>query len=107
MIFRSISKPYDPIDLQRIKDLEYKFSEVARVLAALDMAMDEFDGVKSYIDDLRDYMESGPWKADFEADERGEIPAGIERSVLSEDGLYDLLESVDKILGRARGITNS
>jgi len=89
-----------PIDLQRIKDLEYKFSEVSRVMTALDMAMDEFDGVKSYIDDLREYMESGQWKADFEADERGEIPADLERGVLSEDGLYDLLGEVDRILRR-------
>ena len=89
-----------PSDLQRIKDLEYKFSEVSRVMAALDMAMDEFDGVKSYIDDLREYMESGQWKADFEADERGEIPADLERGVLSEDGLYDLLGEVDRILRR-------
>ncbi len=89
-----------PTDLQRIKDLEYKFSEVSRVLAALDMALDEFDGVKSYIDDLRENMESGQWKADFEADERGEIPADLERGVLSEDGLYDLLGEVDRILRR-------
>ena len=89
-----------PTDLQRIKDLEYKFSEVSRVLAAPDMALDEFAGVKSYIDDLREYMESGQWKADFEADERGEIPADLERGVLSEDGLYDLLGEVDRILRR-------
>ena len=93
-----------PADIQRITDLEYKFSEVSRVMAALDMALDEYTDIKSYIGDLRDYMESGQWKADFEADERGEIPADLERGVLSEDGLYDLLESVDKILGRARGI---
>ena len=92
-----------PSDLQRIKDFEYKFNEVSRVMAALDMAQDEYADIKSYIEDLKEYMESGQWKADFEADERGEIPAGIERGVLSEDGLYDLLESVDKILGRARG----
>ena len=89
-----------PTDLQRIKDLEYKFSEVSRVLAALDMALDEFAGVKNYIDDLREYMESGQWKADFEADERGEIPSDLERGVLSEDGLYDLLGEVDRILRR-------
>jgi len=94
-----------PSDLQRIKDFEYKFNEVSRVMAALDMALDEYADIKSYIDDLREYMESGQWKADFEADERGEIPADLERGVLSEDGLYDLLCDVDKmILGRARGI---
>lgn len=93
-----------PIDIQRIKDFEYKFNEVSRVMAALDMALDEYIDIKSYIGDLKDYMESGRWKADFEADEKGEIPADIERGVLSEDGLYDLLEDVEKILERARGI---
>jgi hypothetical protein len=93
-----------PIDLQRIKDYEYKFSEVSGVMAALDMALDEYTDIKSYIGDLKDYMDSGQWLKDFEADERGEIPSDIERGVLSEDGLYDLLESVDKILKRARGI---
>ena len=93
-----------PIDLQRIKDYEYKFSKVSRVMAALDMALDEYADIKSYIGDLKEYLESGQWKADFEADERGEIPADIERGVLSEDGLYDLLESVDKIRERASGM---
>ena len=41
---------------------------------------------------LREYMDSGRWKADFGADERGEIPSGLKRGVLSEDGLYDLLQ---------------
>ena len=45
--------PKSPIDLQRIKDLEYKFSEVSRVLAASDMARDEYTDIKSYIEDNR------------------------------------------------------
>ena len=73
-------------------------------MAELDMAIDEYIDIKNCIGDLKDYMESGQWRKDFEADERGEIPAEIERGVLSEDGLYDLLGDVDKILGRARGI---
>ena len=83
-------------DIQRIKDFEYKFSEVSRVIAALNKALDDYFDIQS----LKDYMESGQWKADFEADERGEIPADIERGVLSEDGLYDLLGEVDRILRR-------
>ena len=72
------------------------------MLAALSIALDEYDGIKSYICDLKDYMESGQWKEDFEADERGEIPAHIERGVLSEDGLFNLLEEVDNILEKAK-----
>ena len=38
------------------------------------------------------YYESSLWKADFAADEEGKFPAGMKRGVLSEDGVYDLLE---------------
>ena len=87
-------------DLKRIEDLEHKFNEVSRVLAALDMAFDEYTDIKDWIGELKDYMESGQWKKDFEADERGEIPEEIKRGVLSEDGLYNLLNDVPKILNR-------
>ena len=40
---------------------------------------------------LRDYYENGVWLADYERDERGELPPGLKRGVLSQDGLYDLL----------------
>lgn len=46
---------------------------------------------------LREYMESGLWLSDFEADERGELPTGLKRGVLSEDGLYNLLSEADNI----------
>jgi hypothetical protein len=31
---------------------------------------------------------------DYEADEAGEIPSTVKRGVLSEDGLYNLLEDL-------------
>ena len=40
---------------------------------------------------LSSYYES-LWKEDFEADEQGLIPKDTKRGVLSEDGLYDLLQ---------------
>ena len=41
---------------------------------------------------LAAYMDSGDWRADYEADEQGRIPADMKRGVLSQDGLYDLLQ---------------
>ena len=38
------------------------------------------------------YYTSGLWLEDYEADERGELPPDLKRGVLSQDGLYDLLE---------------
>jgi len=52
--------------------------------------------METHYEILKEYMDSGQWKADFEADEAGEIPAGLKRGVLSEDGLYDLLQSVNQ-----------
>ena len=41
---------------------------------------------------LEEYYSSGEWQADYEADEAGLFPADLKRGVLSQDGLYDLLE---------------
>lgn len=42
---------------------------------------------------LTEYMESGQWLRDYEADERGELPAGLKRGVLAQDTLYELLSA--------------
>ncbi len=41
------------------------------------------------------YYASGQWREDYEADERGELPPELKRSVLSQDTLYDLLEGTE------------
>ena len=41
---------------------------------------------------LEEYYTSGQWREDYEADENGELPPDLKRGVLSQDGLYDLLE---------------
>ena len=44
---------------------------------------------------LTEYMDGGQWMKDYEADERGELPADLKRGVLSEDLLYDLLTTLE------------
>ena len=41
--------------------------------------------------ELREYYENDQWLRDYEADERGELPGDLKRGVLSQDGLWDLL----------------
>ncbi|MDT3357162.1 MAG: DUF4298 domain-containing protein [Bacteroidota bacterium] len=61
-----------------------------------------FDRVSAHADHggeievLREYYESGLWREDFEADEQGKLPRLMKRGVLSEDGLWNLLESDSK-----------
>ena len=89
---------------ERVLLMEDRYNEVMRVLAALDEAVAEYEDFKSEIDVLKDYMESGQWKADFEADEAGRIPDTVSRGVLSEDGLYNLLDDADKIVAHVREV---
>lgn len=44
---------------------------------------------------LEAYYTSKDWRYDFELDEAGLLPAGLKRGVLSEDGIYNLLENED------------
>ena len=43
------------------------------------------------------YYSSGQWREDYEADENGELPPDLKRGVLSQDALYDLLESANEL----------
>ena len=38
------------------------------------------------------YYESGQWLQDYEADEQGQLPPTLKRGVLSQDGLWELLQ---------------
>lgn len=45
---------------------------------------------------LTAYMDSGDWLRDYTADEQGRIPKDMKRGVLSQDGLYNLLQEARK-----------
>ena len=90
--------------LTRVREMEERYDELTRVLAGLDEAISEYKTFKPDLQALREYMESGQWKQDFEADEAGQIPADVKRGVLSEDGLYDHLQGADKILSLAKEV---
>ena len=42
---------------------------------------------------LADYYSSKEWKQDFADDEAGLLPKDFKRGVLSEDGIWNILES--------------
>ena len=41
---------------------------------------------------LARYLDSGLWLKDYQLDELGLLPKDLKRGVLSQDGLYDLLD---------------
>ena len=81
--------------------MEDRYDEVTRVLAGLEEVVGEYEDFKDELEVLKDYMDSGEWKEDYEADEAGQVPSDLKRGVLSEDGLYNLLQDADKIIRHA------
>jgi len=71
-----------------------RIERVERYERLFDEATESHDPEKLRL--LEAYYTSGEWREDYEADENGELPPDLKRGVLSQDALYDLLESVNE-----------
>ena len=76
------------IQLQRILKNEINFREAQQLMRAEENA----GRLRGLIGELEEYYTSDEWKRDFAADEAGQLPENLRRGVLSEDGIYNLLE---------------
>ena len=89
--------------VKHISEMEEIFDKVLQTQSAFEKAIEEYRELQSEIGKLEEYYSSEQWKEDFAADERGEIPADVKRGVLSEDGIYNLLERNKEILDMIYG----
>lgn len=74
--------------------MEARFDRVKAALEEVDKAEEKFSEFSEDIVILRAYYESGQWLKDFQADEQGKLPKDLKRGVLSEDGLWNLLDDI-------------
>ena len=79
----------------RVRDMSETYDKLYALSESLSKKLEELGSMSSDVEKLKEYLSSGEWLRDYEADERGEISQEINRSVLSQDGLYDLLENLD------------
>lgn len=78
--------------LERIARMEALFDKSEEVVKRLEAALEDFADLEPDIEALEAYYDGPDWQADFEADEAGLLPSDLKRGVLSEDGLWNLLE---------------
>ena len=76
------------IRLQRILHYEIAMQNAEQLLRA----GNDPERLQSLIKELESYYASDEWKQDFEEDSAGLLPEKLKRGVLSEDGIYNLLE---------------
>ena len=85
---------------KRIEAMSRAMARVQRAVDALNRDMDRMEKLGATVKELDEYQRSGLWLKDFEADEAGSIPADVNRAVLSEDDLYNLLQAWDELKKR-------
>lgn len=80
---------YKVITLCGSTRFEEQFFEAQDGLAALKARQEDILALEQYL--------TTSWQDDYEADERGAISKAVDRSVLGQDSLYNLLEEIDEL----------
>ena len=88
------------ITIKRVSEMESIMDQALRIMDNAKESPEKFLGFQSEIKRLEDYYSSQDWKDDFALDEEGMLPSELKRGVLSEDGIYDLLERNKELLER-------
>jgi hypothetical protein len=86
----------------RIKEMEQRMNRASMAVMGLSAALDQFEAAKNDIDTLNTYYGSSEWKEDFDADQQNLLPKDLKRGVLSEDGLWNLLEDYRELKKRLK-----
>lgn len=84
--------------IERIQEMEAILDRATRVMDELESKLSELEEIQPDIQKLEKYYTGKAWKSDFKLDEEGKLPSELKRGVLSEDGVYDLLERNRELL---------
>ena len=95
-IFASI-KPLIMTRIERITHMESLLDKSTEVIGRLEQALEDFAALQPDVAELEAYYTSPQWRKDFEADEAGKLPKDLKRGVLSEDGVWNLLEDYKRL----------
>ncbi|MBR5509597.1 MAG: DUF4298 domain-containing protein [Lachnospiraceae bacterium] len=77
--------------INRIRQMEFYFDTIQNAVREDAVSARNDASIQEMFRILMEYYENGQWLADYECDERGELPVDLKRGVLSEDGVYDLI----------------
>ena len=78
--------------IERIKQMERCLDQASVAVMELSAALEKYAEAQESIRSLQAYYGSDDWKQDFADDEAGRLPKNLKRGVLSEDGIWNLLE---------------
>lgn len=81
-----------------LRKMEAILQQATKTINTLEESIFDLKHMQDDIQKLADYYGSKQWRKDFEADEQGLYPEDLKRGVLSEDGIYNLLEKNKEVM---------
>ena len=86
--------------IERISTMERMLDETASALGMMEEALNRYEEAQKGVAALADYLGSDIWREDLADDEQGKLPPTLKRGVLSEDGIWNLLEDNRSLASR-------
>lgn len=83
---------------QHIYQMEAILDTAQQKMDSLEQRIADYKAFQAKIQELEAYYASQQWKEDFALDEEGKFPKRLKRGVLSEDGIYNMLERNKEIM---------
>lgn len=88
---------------QHIYQMEAILDTAQQKMDELEQRIADYKAFQAKIQELEAYYTSQQWKDDFAMDEEGKFPKKLKRGVLSEDGIYNMLERNKEIMDILNG----
>ena len=89
----NISEEKYMTNIDRISKMEGILDESLSIIDEMHALSEKIDDHADQLKELLDYYSSENYTADIEDDENGLLPSNLKRGVLSEDGIWNMLES--------------
>ena len=83
--------------LIRIREMEQRLTSSLEAVRQMEEALDRYQAAQTNITILATYLNSDEWRQDLADDERGFLPPDLKRGVLSEDGIWNLLDDNSRL----------
>ena len=86
--------------IERISRMESHLDCAIEAVKALSDALDKYEAAQEAMNALSAYYGSDEWRQDYADDEAGRLPKDLKRGVLSEDGIWNVLEDCHELNNR-------
>ena len=84
--------------IKRIMQMESLLNAALSLIKKDSLSPEEMQTLKQLVNQLDIYYSGPLWRMDYEADEKGLLPRDLNRGVLSEDGIWNLLTDYTALL---------